>query len=322
MASWERLFRQWRNAGAAFLPRFGGSETDNGPLLDESILREINRLGLVSRGAYTEWLTGEHEGRRKTQAMEFADYRGYVPGDDFRQIDWYAYARLGELFVKTSTAPETITVSLLLDCSRSMDWGQPQNKLRYAKRLTAALGAVALLRSDRVQVFALADGQAQSGPPLLGPSSLVVLAEELEAIPVGGKTDLAASIAAYHQRSDPRGLVVLISDLLVPDESIAALKLLGTMGMAAVVLHIMDPAEITPTQNGTLQLHDLETGDMVTLTLTPRMREQYIRLFEARARRLEEVCSASDIEYLRVPTNIPPAQLLAGIFLDHRVLQV
>jgi uncharacterized protein (DUF58 family) len=303
------------------VPRFGGAETDTGPLLDEGLLREINRLGLVSRGAYTEWLTGEHEGRRKTQAVEFADYRGYVPGDDFRQIDWYAYARLGELFVKTSTAPETITLSLLLDCSRSMDWGRP-NKLRYAKRLAAALGAVALLRSDRVQVFALTDGQAQSGPPLMGPSSLVTLAEELEALPVGGQTDLAASINAYRQRSDPRGLVVLISDLLVPAAGVEALRDLGAMGMPAVVLHIMDPAEVTPTQNGTLQLRDLETGDLVTLTLTPRLREQYARLFEARVRRLGEICSASDIEYLQVPTNLPPAQLLAGVFLDHQVLQV
>jgi uncharacterized protein (DUF58 family) len=321
MASWENRLRQWKSAGAAFVPRFGGGDPDKGPLLDEELLREINRLGLVSRGAYTEWLTGEHEGRRKTQALEFADYRGYVPGDDFRQIDWYAYARLGELFVKTSAAPETITLSLLLDCSRSMDWGRP-NKLRYAKRLGAALGAVALLRSDRVQVFALSDGQAQTTPPLLGPSSLVTLADELDAIPVGGQTDLPTSIEAYHQRSDPRGLVVLLSDLLVPSAGVAALKLLAAMGTAVVVLHIMDLAEITPSQNGTVQLRDLETGDLAALTVTPALRERYVRLFEARARQLEAVCSASDIEYLRVPTNLPPAQLLAGAFLDHQVLQV
>jgi uncharacterized protein (DUF58 family) len=320
MAGWEKLLRQWKATGAAFIPGLGGA-VDTGPLLDEELLREINRLGLVSRGAYTEWLTGEHEGRRKTQALEFADYRGYVPGDDFRQIDWHAYARLGELFVKTSTAPETITLSLLVDCSRSMDWGRP-NKLRYAKRLAAALGAVALLRSDRVQVFALGDGRADYSPPLMGPSSLVTLSDELEGIPVAGQTDLPGSIEMYHQRSDPRGLVVLISDLLVPADGVAALKLLGSMGTAVVVLHIMDMAEISPSQSGTVQLRDSETGDLAALTVTPALRERYSRLFEARARMLAAECEAHDIQYLRVPTNIPPAALLAGAFLDNQVLQV
>jgi uncharacterized protein (DUF58 family) len=71
-----------------------------------------------------------------------------------------------------------------------------------------------------------------------------------------------------------------------------------------------------------VQLRDLETGDMAALTVTPALRDRYVRLFEARARQLEAVCAANDIEYLRVPTNLPPAQLLAGAFLDHQVLQV
>src|SRR5205823_5309997 len=134
MRAWRAPLGTVRAPAGRLLAAAPPPDADAGPLLDEDVLRQIERLSLADRGALTDGLMGEHGGRRKTQAIEFADYRGYVPGDDFRLIDWNAYARLGELFVRTSLAQENVTLTLLLDCSRSMDWGRP-NKLRYAKRL-------------------------------------------------------------------------------------------------------------------------------------------------------------------------------------------
>src|SRR5947209_4649639 len=112
-------------------------------LLDAAFLRQLESLSLAARGVATGGVSGEHASRRKASSVEFADYRGYVPGDDFRMIDWNVYARLGELCLKLTQARENVTLHLLLDASQSMEWGEP-SKFLFARRLAAALGVVAL----------------------------------------------------------------------------------------------------------------------------------------------------------------------------------
>src|SRR5436305_2031757 len=90
----------------------------------------------------------------RASSLDFADYRPYLPGDDFRRIDWNAYGRFGTLYVKLTEAREQLPVHILLDASRSMAWGGP-SKLRFASQIAAALGYVALARYDRLTVTAL-----------------------------------------------------------------------------------------------------------------------------------------------------------------------
>jgi uncharacterized protein (DUF58 family) len=312
MPSWRALLGNLRaEVGSLLLSTAPPPDADAGPLLDEDVLRQIERLSLAELGASTDGLTGEHGGRRKTQAIEFADYRGYVPGDDFRLIDWNAYARLGELFVRTSLAQENATLTLLLDCSRSMDWGRP-NKLRYAKRLAAALGAVALLHHDTVRLCAIGDGLATLGAPLHGYRALSTVVEELEELPIATTTELRRGVEAYRRVCDHRGIVMLIGDLLVPADQEEAVRYLAGAGVTAAVLHVVDAAEAAPTLGGAVQLRDHETGDVVTLTVTPRLRRRYAARFAAWSQELSAYCAAHQVRYVRVPTAVPPAELVVG----------
>ena len=93
--------------------------------------------------------------QRKGQSVEFADFRNYVPGDDLRFIDWNLYARLDRLFLKLFLEEEDLHFYALVDCSRSMDFGEP-SKLTFAKQLAASLGYIGLCRADRVKVESLA----------------------------------------------------------------------------------------------------------------------------------------------------------------------
>jgi len=281
---------------------------DSGPLLDDDELRQIERLGLVGLDALTDGLTGEHAGRRRTQEIEFADYRGYTPGDDFRRIDWNAYARLGELFVKTGVAQEALTLSLLLDRSRSMDGGRP-NKLRYARRLAAALGAVALQRHDAVRLSLLGDGRAQSGETLHGPAALATLLTDLDGAPVAAATGLRDSLDDYRHRDPSRGVVVLLSDLLAPLDQVEALGYLAMDGVQAVVLHVVDPSEADPPLGGMVELRDRETGDLVDLTVTPGLRRRYVARFAERAREVADACARYGLSYVRVSTSTTPTDM-------------
>src|SRR3954452_4913323 len=143
-------------------------------LLEGTFARRLERLTLVSRRRLVSQGQGDRLSLRKGSSLEFADYRHYVEGYDPARSAWNIYSRTNTLFVRLYEEEEVLNVHLLIDASRSMDWGEP-SKLRYARRLTAALGYVALHASNRLFVWPLcatatsfgpAWGRARAGPML------------------------------------------------------------------------------------------------------------------------------------------------------------
>src|SRR6476620_10528450 len=162
-----------------------GAQPFYSQLFDAEFMRKLEKLSRVSRKLKQGRLKGERRSPKRGQSVEFADYRNYSHGDDLRRVDWNGYARMERLFIKLYQEEEDLTVHLLLDASKSMDWGDPQdivltapvapvdsearavggvvtpqpgtnthdqNKLVYAKRTTAALGYVALSNLDRLSL--------------------------------------------------------------------------------------------------------------------------------------------------------------------------
>ncbi|MDX6570180.1 MAG: hypothetical protein QOH15_2758, partial [Gaiellales bacterium] len=134
--------------------------SEDGPLLDAGLLRQLERLHFSTLTAIVAGLVGEREGRARVARLEFADYRPYVAGDELRRIDWSIYRRLHQLVVKIGIEDGRLSLALLVDASRSMRVGRP-SKQRAAARLTAALGAIALLRGDQADVHVLGDGHSK-----------------------------------------------------------------------------------------------------------------------------------------------------------------
>lgn len=279
------------------------------PLLDEAMLRQLALMRIESGRSFTEWLGGEHQGRRKTHALEFEDYRGYTAGDDFRLIDWNVYARLGELFVKASVAEEAMSVDLLIDCSRSMDWGSP-TKARYAAQLAAALGALALMHGDRVRIVGMGAGDARAGAPLYGPGDLSAMVADLETLPILTTTDFAGSIAAYQRVAEPHGAVVILSDLLAPLDDIASIDLLPSQGRDVFAVHIVDPAEAEPPLHGAVELRDRESGATTIRAVTPAVRRQYMARFRERTGEIEARLATGNIGYIPASTAIAPIDIV------------
>ena len=117
---------------------------------DAAFLRSLESLNLLARRVLAADDRAERLTPRKGASLEFADYRRYTPGDEIRYIDWNVYARHGNLFVKEFTAEENIHVSVLLDISRSMDFG---GKFQAAKELAAALGYIGLANYDTLSLY-------------------------------------------------------------------------------------------------------------------------------------------------------------------------
>src|SRR5438552_12069589 len=129
-------------------------DTDK-PLLDPQFLARLEQLELVSRKIFLGRMKGERRSKKKGQSVEFADYRNYVVGDDLRFLDWNLYARLERLFIRLFMEEEDLHFHVLIDCSASMNFGEP-TKLQYARQVAAALGFVGLVNLDRVVISAFA----------------------------------------------------------------------------------------------------------------------------------------------------------------------
>src|SRR5687767_6311277 len=172
-------------------------------LVAPEFYERLDRLGLVSRRRLIGFGKGDRRSARHGTSLEFVDYRPYTSGDDPRQVDWNIYGRSGSLFVKLFEEEEVLTVHLLLDTSRSMDWGS-SNKLQFARRVTAALGYISLVGATRLQVTSLAQGVEASFGPAWGRRQMGGLLSFLESAEGKGETDLDEAVRQYLVRArDP-----------------------------------------------------------------------------------------------------------------------
>jgi uncharacterized protein (DUF58 family) len=307
-------------------------------IFDAEFMRKLERLSLVSRKLKSGVMKGERRSTKRGQSVEFADYRNYTPGDDLRRLDWNAYARMERLFIKLFQEEEDITVHLLLDASKSMDWGDPatitvsapvasisdeapavggvltptgatrdQNKLVYARRTAAALGYVALANLDRLSVTAFSSLGLQRFSAVRGKGHAVSLLRWIAGVRSEGATDLDLTLRQYARRAKYPGLLFVLSDFLVDGGGIEGLKALQSAGHEVNVIHILAPAEIHPELAliGDLRLKDIETGATQEVSIDGGVLDLYREKFDAWQSGIESFCRRRGINYIQVTTDQP-----------------
>jgi uncharacterized protein (DUF58 family) len=288
-------------------------------LFDEAFLRRLEQLELASRRLTAGRMKGERRSVRRGQSVEFADYRTYASGDDLRQLDWNAYARLERLFVKLFVEEEDVTVHLLVDASRSMDYGEP-NKLEAARRAAAALGYLGLASMDRVSAAFLGDGTATPMRPLRGKQRAHELFAFLSQPRADRLTGLAAAARSYAGRMRGTGPLVLISDLMDPGYLDALRDLAGTRSQLSV-LHLLAPDELEPDVAADARLVDRETGHAVEVSGDDDLVDRYrARLAEWQAE-IGAFVSRRGGAYVQVPSDLDLADLLFDVLRWRRVVE-
>jgi uncharacterized protein (DUF58 family) len=273
-------------------------------VLDGEFLRKLERLELLARKIFRGHLRGEHTTRRRGSGLEFADFRRYHPGDDFRYIDWNIFSRLDRLFLKLYAAEEDVTLHLLLDTSASMGFGEPL-KFDYARRLAAALGYIGLSNLDRVGLTTFADGVGMSLPALKTRHQMATLLNFLRELRCGATTRIGPSLREFASRTRRAGLVILITDLLTVDDMQRGLDALRYGGHDVVLLQLLSEEEIDPPLDGALRLVDAEDGTELRVTVDAQLRAFYQARLQRSLDDLERHCRKSAVEYVRTSTAIP-----------------
>ena len=266
----------------------------------------IKSLQMRAKVAVEGFIKGIHRSPYHGFSVEFSEYREYTPGDDPRYLDWRLFARSDRYYVKRFEDETNLRCCLVLDTSRSMGYASgPYSKSEYARTAAATIAYYLSTQRDAVGLITFEDRITDYIPARHRPGHLRRLMGALEREPTGRATDLAGPLEQIAATVRKRGLVILLSDLLAPTESLRTrLGYLRSRGHDVVVLRVLDPAELSFTFASPAMFLDVETGR--ELYIDPDdARGEYLRRFAAHAAEVEHACDDLGIEFQSITTDTP-----------------
>ena len=280
-------------------------------MLTPQFLKQLEPFHIRSNRFFRGKFRGERRSPNRGVGMEFADYRVYEPGDDLRHVDWNIYARLGKLFIKLFHADEGLPLALLIDNSRSMEFGSP-TKLTCAKQIAAALGYIALGHVDRVAVYTCAERLVAVLPPASSTSQFSRLTKVLTAIAAQGETRLTECLRQLPMYQRHPCAVVVLSDFLDPGGYAQGFKLLAGRGFSLTAIHLMSPEEVDPqmylestSTGGDWLVEDAETGETRAVTINPETLSQYQNQRQTFCDTLKRFCTDQGVGYAQLKSDAP-----------------
>jgi uncharacterized protein (DUF58 family) len=276
--------------------------------LDAAFLKKLERLSLIAKRPFAGQMKGEKRSVKRGTSVEFADYREYILGDDLRYVDWNTAARLEKLFVKLFIEEEDLYLALLIDTSKSMDFGSPK-KLHFAARVAAALGYIGLSNYDRVSVTAFANGLQKPLPTKRGKAGVLPFFRYLNGLQADGETSFARALKSFAAQARYRGVAIVLSDFLDPQWA-DGLKSLLARGYQVAIIHTLDEEELHPTLLGDLRIIDSETGETKEMSVNPALLTRYKSALDSFCAEIETFAHRYGLDYLRASTAMPFEDLI------------
>ncbi|MFB6245103.1 MAG: DUF58 domain-containing protein, partial [Candidatus Nanohaloarchaea archaeon] len=270
-------------------------------VIQVDFLKELDRFNLALKKNSVEIRQGEQHSQSTGQGMIFEDHKKYTPGDDIRRMDWKAYARTGEHFIKRFEEEKSVTVHILVDRSSSMDYGESENKYEYASKLGLALAYMVSNTNDRFRfsVFSETVTDISSARRHADLASLVETLNELRKTP---ESRVGDCLSNYGSRIHNKSVVVVISDFLVDMEQIedglAALK-----DTNLVLVNTLDSSELSPSMEGDKILKDPESGSKLRTYLSGRVRSDYEQKIREHTSKIESAAHRSGAGFVQVSTG-------------------
>jgi uncharacterized protein (DUF58 family) len=272
--------------------------------MDPAVLARIGNLELVSRAVVDGFINGLHKAPYFGASVDFAEHRGYVPGDDIRRMDWRLWARTDRYYIKEYEAESNMNFSVLLDVSKSMDYGSRGiTKLEYAKILTACLTNLVHHQRDRVGLVTFDNEIVDHVPP--SAKHMEVVLHKLDNVKAGRPGDLKAPLHRLAEHFGRRGVLVVVSDFYAEPEAVLdAIAPLRFRGNDLIVFHVLDPSELDFGFGDASPFEDLETGEQMPV-VPEAFRDEYKQLVKAHVDALARSFSGVRVDYTLLDTSKP-----------------
>src|SRR5713226_986883 len=302
-------------------------------LLTPDLLRRLEQFQLLAARRAKSSAKGERCSRARGQSVEFADYRNYTHGDDFRYLDWNLYGRLERLFLKLYEEERELPVRIFLDASESMSFGEPR-KFDFARQVAAAIGYVALCGFDRVSVVPFPNAErgalsaatdagipAAAMPPaesaargalrsVRGRRSAMQFFQNLGQLTARGPANLNQALRRGALEARQAGMAVVLSDFLDPAGYESGLTALVGRGFQVDIVQILAPDELSPATYGDLRLVDSETGGQQEVTFGRYRMKAYQQTVQNFIQKLREFCQSRGINFFTASSATSLEELL------------
>ena len=271
--------------------------------IDTSFLRQLDRFDVVLKRRVLSNYAGQRQSRRFGSGLIFHDFKEYVPGDNFRAIDWKVYARTGDFYVKRYEEDKSMRMHVVIDASASMNFGTKMKKFDYAAMIGLGFSYMALRNNESFEVSTFSDC-LNVFRPRKGVSKLMSVLDTLNRVVPKGVSSFRESMAHYKAAIKTKSMVVIISDFLFDPEELKGV-LLRYKKSEVIVVQVLDVAERELMIEGDMILSDSETHSTMRTYVSNRLIDNYSEELLAHVHRLKKICDTFNVDFLSVSTDTP-----------------
>ena len=266
----------------------------------EEFLKQLDRFRIVLK----KNVSSKYQGGRKTSiagsGLTFKDYKSYVAGDDFRNLDWKVYARTNKLYVRRYEEERDLTVHIIVDGSASMDFGKP-TKYEYASLLGVGFAYLALKNNEKFDFSTFAE-EISPVRAKKGRKQLLALLEYLTGVKLDGKTAFQESLESARKSISSKSLVIIISDFLYDPSSVQE-TLIRFRKSNVLCIQVLDAQEKNLSIQGDMILEDAEEKTTLRTFITRRVKKEYRESLEDHVAKLQKACEQVGARFVSVGTD-------------------
>ncbi|MDD4235936.1 MAG: DUF58 domain-containing protein, partial [Bacteroidales bacterium] len=279
------------------------------------LLKKVRKIEIKTRGLSNQIFAGEYHSAFKGKGMAFSEVREYMYGDPIKDIDWHVTARFNHPYVKVYEEERELTVMLVMDVSKSGEFGtQKQLKKYQAAEIAAVLSFSAILNNDKIGVIFFSDKIEKFIPPKKGRKHILrIIRELLDFEPESSKTDITEALRFLTNAMKKRCTAFVISDFMAPDYS-EALKI-AARKHDLVALHLYDNRETNLPDIGLIQVHDAETGAKTWIDSSSKtIRNNYNKWWLNKEAERKERFKKAGVDFVSISTDIDYVKPLMALF--------
>jgi len=279
------------------------------------LLKKVRRIEIKTRGLVNQIFSGEYHSVFKGRGMEFSEVREYQYGDDIRTIDWNVSARFNHPFVKIFEEERELTVMLVVDFSRSGQFGSVQAmKNDIAAEICAVLAFSAIKNNDKVGLILFTDHIEKFVPPKKGRAHILRIIRELISFePTGTGTDIRGALEYFNHVHKKRTIAFLISDFI--DDGYDQILRIISRKHDVIAVELSDPREEMLPDSGLMKFTDAESGkERWVDTSDHSVRAAFVHYWKERKDRRRSLFLRSKVDAIPVRIDRPYIKPIVDFF--------
>jgi len=256
-------------------------------MIETEFLDQLKKFSLVIRKRVTSSYTGAQKSLSYGTGTDLKDMRKYVPGDDIRLIDWNVFARSDKLHIKRFEEEKNLTAHIIIDYSKSMDFGKKHSKFDYGSMIGIGFAYLAMRTNDRFEFSTFSD-DLRPVKARKGMKQLAGIVDYLNKLKIKGNSKFDVNMALYRSLIKSKSMVVIISDFLFDIEEIKT-GMLQFKNHDLKVIQVLDKEEKDISVEGDVKLRDSESDVVLRTYVSKRLRQEYMQELDDHSAQIQEI---------------------------------